>query len=133
MLKMRLGKEVEHVVLAGAVGEGAASELSAYVKMYRELPDLDDVLKKPEKAPIFGEKDAHIQWAMCVGLASRTTEKNFPAIVTYAERLVEKNKGEFAVVLVRDALRKERKVAKTPAFVKLGNGPFGDVVNGVEE
>ena len=133
ILKLRLSEDIEQVVLAGAVGEGAASELAAYAKMYRELPDLDEVIKKPEKAPIYKESDAHIQWALCVGLATRTTVKNFPQIVVYAERLVEKKKSEFAVVLVRDALRKEKGVAQTPAFQALGNGPFGEVVCGVEE
>jgi len=133
LLKLGLGAETEQSVLAGAVGEGAASELAAYVKMYRELPDLDEVLRKPEKAPIFKDADAHIQWALCVGLATRTTEANFPQVVTYAERLVEKKKGEFAVVLIRDAMRKEKKIATTKAFQALGNGPFGEIVVGVEE
>ena len=133
LLRLGLGAETEQSVLAGAVGEGAASELASYVKMYRELPDLDEVLRKPEKAPIFKDADAHIQWALCVGLATRTTETNFPQIVTYAERLVEKKKGEFAVVLIRDAMRKEKKIALTKAFKALGNGPFGEIVVSAEE
>lgn len=133
ILRLGLSAETEQAVLGGAIGEGAAAEVAVHMKMYRDLPDLDEAIRQPDKIKVWPDKDAHIQWAVCVGLAARTTEKNFPAIVTYAERLTEKKKGEFAVVLVRDALRKEKKVANTEAFKALGNGPFGDVVCGVEE
>lgn len=133
VLSLKLSADVEQAVLAGAVGEGAAAELAAYAAVYRDLPDLDEVIAKPEKAPIYSDKQANIQWALCVGLATRTTVGNFPQVVKYAERLVKKEKGEFAVVLVRDALRKEKKIAHTDAFVELGNGPFGAVVCGVQE
>lgn len=133
ILRLGLGAEVEQSVLAGAVGEGAAAEVAAHMKMFRELPDLDAALKAPEKLKVWPEKDAHIQWSVCVGLAARTTVGNFPAIVTYVERLLEKGKGEFAVLLVRDALQREKKVSTTEAFKKLGNGPLGDLVCGAEE
>lgn len=45
-------KELELISYAGAVGEGPATELMAFVEIYRELPSPAAVLAAPDAAPI---------------------------------------------------------------------------------
>src|SRR3954470_18736272 len=41
-----------HQVAAGCVGDGPAAEFLGFLKLYRELPDLDAVLARPEQSPV---------------------------------------------------------------------------------
>ena len=43
---------IEHEVIAGAVGTGAATEFSAFLRMFRELPNIDAILLNPLKEPV---------------------------------------------------------------------------------
>jgi MoxR-like ATPase len=39
-------------VVAGCVGDGPSAEFAGFVTLYRELPDVDSALAKPEAAPV---------------------------------------------------------------------------------
>lgn len=115
--------EVAEELYAGAVGDAAAREFVGFLEIHQELPNLDAILLDPDQGRIPEKVSA--MFAVCVGLAKKATVQNFPRIVRYAERLYEADKGEFAVLLVRDALRQEPKLQSTPAFTKLLSTELG--------
>jgi hypothetical protein len=98
--------------VAGEVSEGPAAEFVAFRKIYRNLPDLDEVLKNPAKAPL--PKDTAVQYAISGALAQKATEKNFDRVIEYMARMPR----EFSVMTVKDALLKEKKLKTTEAFRK---------------
>lgn len=119
---------IEHALIAGRVGEGPAAELVGYMKIFRNMPSLDDILLDPVNAIIPEEPAA--KFAVAVGLASKATEANFDRIVTYALRLDAAEEGEFAVLLVRDSVRRCYRVTNTKAFIKLASTPTGKLMTG---
>ncbi|HYE75231.1 MAG TPA: ATP-binding protein, partial [Blastocatellia bacterium] len=69
-------------------------------------------------------------YAVAVGLASKANPQNFGRIARYAERIEAIGKGEFAALLLRDSLRRNPKIDKSPDFIKLVCGPLGKLITG---
>ena len=113
ILEARPPTELEWELFAGAVGEGVATEFTAYLKYVRELPDLDKVLLDPEKAPI--PKEPATLYAVATGLGRRITADNFQHAITYLKRIKQK---EFEVMAIRDAFRANPGLNTLPAFVQ---------------
>lgn len=102
--------EVERALVAGAVGDGAASELANFLKIYRNLPDPDAVLMNPKKFEV--PKDPATLYALCGALAARASEANFERLVEYCDRM----KPEFQVLTVRDSVARNRDLSYTKTF-----------------
>jgi ATPase family protein associated with various cellular activities (AAA) len=105
-------QSVEHELFAGAVGAGAATEFSAFLKTFRELPNIDAILLNPLKEPV--PENAAAQYAVASALAHCATDTNFDRICTYLGRMPT----EFSVLCVRDASLRQPAVQHTPAFIK---------------
>jgi hypothetical protein len=105
-------QSVEHELFAGAVGAGAATEFSAFLKTFRELPNIDAILLNPLKEPV--PENAAAQYAVASALAHCATDTNFDRICTYLGRMPT----EFSVLCVRDASLRQPAVQHTPAFTK---------------
>ena len=100
MMKLQLPREIEYKAYSGAVGQGAAGELSAFLKIKRTLVPADMIIMNPDSCDVPTEPDA--LYATTVGLAAKTTEATIGRVMKYVKRLPK----EFGVLLVRDALRK---------------------------
>ncbi|MGD9160743.1 MAG: MoxR family ATPase, partial [Desulfobacteraceae bacterium] len=104
------GVSRDYELLAGTVGEGAAAELSGFLRLYHDLPDPDALLEYPETADI--PDDPATLYAVCEAVAGKANTVNMPQVVAYARRLPP----EFSVLLVRDAVKTDREVVQTDAF-----------------
>lgn len=127
LLKLNLPDDVLRIAIAGAVGEAAAVEFFGFLRIYRDLPSIDDILDDPKKARI-PDQPASL-YAIVTGLGMKASVKTIAAIAAYAERLADEH-GEFAALLMRDCYRKDKAVAKTQAFVKLAAGDVGRLMSG---
>ena len=97
-------------VLAGAVGEGAAVELIGFLKTFRELPDIDDVIENPTTAHVPTEASA--MYAVMAALLERLDKKNAVSIMKYGVRLPV----DLCAALFTDMVVKEPKVQETRTF-----------------
>jgi MoxR-like ATPase len=103
---------LEHEVIAGAVGTGAATEFSAFLRMFRELPNIDAILLNPTQEPV--PENAAAQYAVASALARCATDINFDRICLYLDRLPT----EFRVLTVRDATLREPVIRCTAGYTK---------------
>jgi hypothetical protein len=128
---LNLPSAIESAAMAGSVGEGASLEYLAFRSMVKSLVNLDAILLNPNKVTI-PSKPSEL-YATVIGLASRANETNFARIATYANRLyTEADHGEFAVLLVRDSIRRDEKIQYTDSFVRMNSGPIGQLISGRE-
>lgn len=104
--------EAEHQVFSGDVGEGPASEFSAFLRIYRSLPNPDAVLMNPDTHAV--PTDGATLYALSGALAQRSTKDNFDRVLVYAKRMP----AEFAVLIVKDAMKMTPDVSRTKAFTK---------------
>ena len=94
------------------MGEAAAVELAAFLKVWRELPHPRAVLDDPESAQVPENASALI--ALCGSLYRLASDLTLDAIVTYATRL-RREVGEF---LVGSCIRREPALQRSPAFIR---------------
>lgn len=128
ILALGLPAALQHEAIAGAVGEGAAVEFSAFLKLFAELPNIDAILLDPDAAKIPASPAS--LYAVSAALAMRANVQTFARIARFAERLMDAGKGEFSALLLRDAMRRDNGITQTAAFVKLTCGPLGQLVSG---
>jgi hypothetical protein len=103
---------VEHEMFAGTVGTGAATEFSGFLRMFRELPNIDAILLNPSGERIPDSPAA--QYAVASALAHRASDTNFDRICLYLERMPT----EFRVLSVRDATLRDPKIKYTAGYTK---------------
>lgn len=129
LLNLGLPADVITEVLGGAVGQGAAVELLAFIRLFREMPSIDAILIDPDSVRI--PKEPSVLYAVTTALAMKANAKNFGRVARYAERLLSDSKGEFATLLIRDCVRRNQDaVTSTNEFVKLMSGDLGQLVVG---
>lgn len=98
-------------VLAGAVGEGFATELVGFLKMMNELPSIDAILMDPDKADV--PRDTSAIFAVVAALTCRLTAQNASRVMRYYRRLPM----EFAALGVRDGLKVCKALAANKEFI----------------
>jgi hypothetical protein len=108
----RLGKKIHHgledfELLAGDVGDGAASEYLAFKEVADELPDVDALLRDPEKA-IVPENKPSVMYALMGALSHRANPTTAANLVTYLSRVPK----EFSVLCMKDAFSRNKKNAR---------------------
>lgn len=107
---------LEFQVFKGDVGEGAAAEFRAFLKIYRDLPNPDGIILQPTKGIV--PKDPATVYAICGALAHRATAENFGRIMQYIKRLP----AEFSVLFVRDAIQRDAAIQTSSDFITWASG-----------
>lgn len=107
-----LPKELELAFFSGTLGDGAAAEFCGFLRVYRDLPNLDAVLLDPDNAQV--PTNASVQYAMCGAMSRKVSEANASRAFSYMSRLPV----EFQVVWLRDAMRYTPALCATKEFTK---------------
>lgn len=102
-------------MVAGTIGAGPAMEFSAFRKVWKEMPNIDQIMMDPNGAPV-PDRGA-TAYAVSAALAGRAKPDNFSTILIYAERMPR----EFMMMIVKDSARRNRAVMSTSAFVKFSS------------
>lgn len=131
VLLLDLPKPVRRQALAGAVGEGAATALGAFLDMYEQLPNLDAILTNPKTCPYPVQPGT--LYAVTTALATRASKTTFPGIAQFAARLTAEGHGEFAALLLRDSVKRHPEVQETMAFIELAGGELGQLFSGTAQ
>jgi MoxR-like ATPase len=106
------GNGIELYLYAGSVGEGAAIEYSAFLRLFRSIPSIDTILLNPQTAPV--PSGPATLFAVAAALARRATASSFARIIQYFDRLPQ----EYAVYGVQDSVRRDSSLQSTPDFTK---------------
>ncbi|MEZ6140889.1 MAG: MoxR family ATPase [Zavarzinella sp.] len=107
----KLPEELLHPVVVGCIGEGPAAEFTSFLRLSRQIPNIDDALQHPDTTVI--PHDPATLYALVGALVERCRQDQapLPQFVRYACRLPE----EFGMVAIRDALNIQPKLAALPA------------------
>lgn len=128
MIALKLPNDLEFEGLKGAVGQGAATELLAFLQLYRQMPSLDAILLNPDTAPI--PTNPATLYAVSSGLAFKATDKNFDRVVTYGNRLFKSGIGEYGALMIKDAVKRTPLLANTHTFIQFASSEFGTFLQG---
>jgi hypothetical protein len=106
--------EIEAQLLEGTVGPSAATELVAFLRLFRDLPSIDEILLNPGSAPLPGEPSAQI--AIATALGRVLSDHSIAKGMQYLDRMPT----EMRVLAIRDAAARNRGITHTPEFVRFG-------------
>lgn len=112
LLKTNADKQTEYHLIRGTVGNDAAAQVLAFLKIFRELPNVDAVIMDPDGAAIPDKADVLL--ALCGALASQVDDGNFDRIARYAARLDR----EYGAFLMKDCVTLKPELQHTAPFVK---------------
>jgi hypothetical protein len=96
---------------AGAIGQAAAAQLFATIKLASELPSIESILANPDKAKMPGAPDA--QMLVAYQLAATATDQTLPAIIKYVERLP----ADFSITFAKALCTRNPMFAARPAML----------------
>lgn len=117
------GAAIEHELLRGALGDGPATELSAFLRVYRDLVNPDAILMDPEHAAI--PEGGGALYAVCGALARKASADNIDRLSVYLLRLP----AEFAVSTIVQFVKRDPTLQHTPAYLRLCHR-YGDILTG---
>lgn len=97
---------------ASVVGDGPAGEYLAFRSIYKDVPDIDDIIANPGTAKV--PDSTSVLYAVCGGLTARVTSSNFDAVAKYSNRIPP----EYQVIIMRDSLARDRTLVQHPKFTQ---------------
>ena len=104
--------DAEYECFKGAVGEGAAAEFLGFLRIFRKLPNPDNILLNPKSSDV--PTDPATLYALSGALAERASDSNFERVCQYSDRMPP----EFSVLTISYACRKKPELANTQAFTQ---------------
>jgi hypothetical protein len=119
ILEMNVPPVVQHTLVSGCVGEGAAIEFLGHLELYGQIPTVEEILANPTTAKMpKGEKAPAMCYAIASNLSRALNYKTAKAVMAYVSRFESE---EFAVITVKGALDREA------ALIKQKQGPKSPV------
>jgi len=111
MLSLNLPEEVRPELIKGDVGEEAGIAFEAHLRVYGEMPRIDDILEgKPTEVP----EKLNVLYCVAMGLATRLDKSNFDN----AWKFLQKCPGDVQTLTVKLAYKRDKDLAKAPAFTQ---------------
>lgn len=95
-----------------AVGDGFGSEFGAFLRVYKNLPDLNKIWKNPKKADVPEKQD--VLYATMAALSERTDKDKMEATVQYLLRVAP----EFSMFCMKDLIQRQPTLCTHPAFAE---------------
>ena len=111
IMKQGITDECFMETISGTVGEAAATEFTGFFRVFRSLPDYEDICKHPDSAQV--PDNAAALYAVSSMLVHRAEPKNAKTVFTYVARLPM----DFQVLFIRDVGKKNPSMAETQGYI----------------
>jgi MoxR-like ATPase len=105
---------LEAQMLEGTVGPAGTAELVGFLRLFRQLPSIDEILLTPDTAPLPDDPSAQIAIATALGRAMSDQS------ITKGTKYLNRMPTEMRVLAMRDAAARDRAITHTPEFVRFG-------------
>lgn len=99
-------------LIAGAVGDSMAGELEGFIRVAKELPRIEDIIRDPLHAKVPADNQPAALFAVSAALARKATQKTLGPIAEYLARLPR----EFEVLGMVDAVRRDKELCNSQGF-----------------
>lgn len=99
-------------LLAGTIGEGAAREFIQYCRVYKQLLNVDQIIRDPKNLPVPDEPST--MFALTGSIANHAKDSNITPLMQYVERLPK----EFQVICLREVVRRKGELLDHAAVIQ---------------
>lgn len=104
--------DIRQALVAGIVGDGPAAEAEGFIRVFRNLPSIAEIIANPDRIQV--STDPATQYAIATALARKADRKNFDPILRFANRALG---PEFSILLCVDAIGRDDGLKETRAFI----------------
>jgi len=111
MMKVGLSDNIQYEMISGAAGEGFAAEFIGFLNTWKNLPDIENLIQRPETTAVPTEPS--LLFAICGALIQKADMRNIEMIMKYMVKMP----AEFQVLFLKDAIKKKPALAETSAFL----------------
>lgn len=118
-----LDKSLYYEVFSGAAGEGFAAEYTAFLKIFDDLPNIDQILTNPDKVPV--PTEPAVLYAVGGAIASRVNDVTAANAFAYIKRLPAEN----GMACVQDMTIKKPELRNTRAYIQWASDTGNVVFN----
>jgi hypothetical protein len=108
-LALDLPEEVRPEIIRGDVGEEAGIAFDAHLRVFGEMPRIDDILSGVE---VEVPTKLNVVYCCAMGLAARVDKSNF----ANAWKFLSKCPGDVQTLTVKLAYKRDKEIAKSPAY-----------------
>ena len=84
----------------------------AYLKIFRDLPDPEEALRKPKDVKLPENDRPDVMYALCAAVAVRVVKKTFANMLVLVDRIGP----EYAVMAVKTAITRKPELKTTKEF-----------------
>lgn len=98
-------------LLAGTLSEGVAREFIVFCKVYKELPQISDILARPNSVVV--PREPSVLYALTGTLANHAKKDTINPLMDYIGRLAK----EFQVITMREVLKRNRDLKRERSVV----------------
>lgn len=102
--------------VGGIVGEGAASEFTGFMRLYQNLPTIEQILLAPETTMVPSATEPSASIVIATGLGRVINDQNVAKASIYLNRM----DAEYHTLAIHDAVERDPKIAKTKSFIEFG-------------
>jgi hypothetical protein len=128
LMSLGIPRELQFPAIQGAIGEAAALEFVAFLRIWQEMVSPDVVLTTPDTAPI--PKEPSALCALSAALAHRVQAASMTRYARYLERLIDASCADFAAMSMQLAVARDSNLANTPGYVTAMSGKLGQLMVG---
>ena len=104
---------MRHRLCAGTVGSAPAGELEAFLRIWKSLVPVSEIVRNPSGAPVPQPHEIGLVFAISGALARKADHSNFAAVCTYAARLPR----DHEIAVVHNAVRRDATLKETAAYI----------------
>ena len=114
--------ELLEELLTGTIGKAATTEFLGFIRIFKELPDIEEILKYPMQVTL--PTDPSILFATCEMIGKSVDINSAENALSFASRLPD----EFSVLLVREAVRNCNEISNLSSFSRWASNHSGVLV-----
>jgi hypothetical protein len=107
-----LPPSLHYEVFKGAAGKGFATEYTAFLELFKDLPNIDQIILNPANAPIPTQPGT--RFAVSGMIAAKMTDQTILPLCEYLKRLP----AEISVSCMKDATTRKPEIMQTRAFIQ---------------
>lgn len=113
IIRAKLPPADEHSMLVGTIGNGAAIEYTAFMRVIKDLPSVDEIALAPDTTKVPDSPATLFALTTSLSMATKT-KANFGRFLQYVERMEK----EWQVVYIRDCLKTLNEIKFDSTFTK---------------
>lgn len=106
-------------VICGTIGEQAGTDFASYLRIFKDLPSLNDILTNPSTCKIPQDDNIGGKWAVSAFLADKFNQQTEKALVEYITRL---NEPDLVVLAFRMAIKRYPLLARNAEVMQFVRG-----------